>query len=284
MTNKIHKRTTNSKKVKATKSKEENASPSVDTSVPKAKPFTNLSQVAALIYLTIGYSKIMEFSVAISEGTEDPQKCMSYLNDEETCSNPGFTSLIKVKYYSGISLMAIVTTMVLQLWKSEEPFSKLMSCLCLSPLSTTAIIASTVSMNFVSREKVWQLVMNCAVLAATCFPSSTAQMPFVTDKPWTARSAQSVCLITLALACVWDVLRVMISEHGMQNALLATSSPLPEPARALMHYWIVDKISMALLFTFAVVHLPRQSQRVSLNFMSLVQVKTYNLINYSVLH
>jgi hypothetical protein len=263
MTNK-HKKAVNAKKTKAKASDTATNEPVPSMEQPQYKNFTR-AQLAALIFISIASSKILEFSTALKEGSEDPKTCMSYLNDEETCTHASFSSMILVKYYSALSLTAIVLSMMRLLWKSETLFLKLMTCLCISPLSTT-VLAAIYSQGYVEQGRIWRLIMMSFVLFATCVPTTAQQLAFLPDQPWTARSLQSMCLITLAISSVLDIYRVVDNSNinNWENSLLETTTPFPEAARGLIHFWLVDKLSIALLFVFAVVHFPEHTQRVSI--------------------
>jgi hypothetical protein len=261
-----NKRTVKDKKTKVAKASNNEQAPESSMEEPKLKSTFTKAQLAGLVFLSLGASKIIEFSIALKEGPEDPKTCMSYLDHEETCAHPSFSSMILVKYYSALSLTALVVSMMLLVWKSETVFLKFLTCLCISPLSTTVLAASfTYSQGYVQRGRAWHLIIMCFVLFAICAPTSVKQLAFLPDRPWTTRSLQSICLITLAMASLCDIWRVVNAETNWENSLLTTSTPLPEPARALIHYWIVDKVSMALLFAFAVVHFPEHTQRVSIH-------------------
>jgi len=241
------------------------------------KPFTT-AQLGALIFLMAGISKIYELTVALDEDALKAPSCMAYLNnDETTCKHPHFKSLIQAKYYSAISLAGLVSIYALQLWSSEYYFMKFMNCLSISPLFTTflALIALPLTIDSPSEEgvlsktKMWELCTVLTILFGTVAPKSVDHLPFFTGK----MEASSVKLISLQAAALWclvgaslgDVASVIytgiIASNGVQNALLDTPVPFPEPAKALVYAWMVDKIAMAFLYTFAIVHLPVFKQR-----------------------
>jgi len=236
------------------------------------KPFTT-AQLGVLVFLMAGVSKIYEFTTALNE--DDGASCISYLNDEATCNHPHFKSLIQVKYYSALSLTGLVSVYALQLWSSEYYFMKFMNCLSISPLFTTflAIVALSFSTSpgekeLLSQTKTWQLCIVMTILYGTVAPKSVDHLPFFTSKMEDSVklvSLQAAGLWCLIGASLWDVARVFYqgisSNDGLQNALLDTPMPLPDPAKALVYFWAVDKIAMALLYAFAVVHLPVFKQR-----------------------
>jgi hypothetical protein len=239
----------------------QNQSPSIEAGEPALKGFSK-SQLAALIFLTIGTSKVMEFAAAVAEGTENPKKCMQYLEHEETCKHESFTTLILVKYYSAIQVSCLVVSLGWHLWNSEAYFQKLMTTLCFSPLATT-VLACFASQEHVQTGRLWHLLLNCGVLMAITIPTTREMLPFLhREQPWTLKSLQSLCLMTLATAVLVEVGKVTSYGADVENALLITDSSFPEPARALANFWLVDKVSMAFLYAFAMVHLPERQQRV----------------------
>lgn len=237
------------------------------------KPFTT-AQLGALIFLMAGVSKLYELTTALEE--EDGLKCMSYLtNYEEACKHPHFKSLVQAKYYSALSLAGLFSIFVLQLWSSEYYFMKFMNCMCVSPLfsSFLAIVALSFSVSageqeILSKSKTWELSIMMTILFGTVAPKSTDHLVFFTSKMEEnvkLLSMQAVALWCLIGASLWDVAQVFYfaftNDVGLQNALLDTPVPLPEAAKAVVYFWVVDKLAIALLYTFAVVHLPVFKQR-----------------------
>ncbi len=234
------------------------------------KPFTT-AQLGSLVFLMAGISKLYELGTALEE--EDAGKCLSYLpNEADACNDPNFKSLIQVKYHSAISLSLLFSIFVLQLWSSEYYFMKFMNCLCVSPLFTSfvAIVALslTVDGELLSYSKTWELSIVMTILYGTVAPKSVDHLPFFTSKMEENVkhfSMQAMALWGLIGASLYDVASVFYtafsSNTTLQNALLYTSHPLPEAGKALVYFWMVDKVAMALLYTFAVVHLPVFKQR-----------------------
>jgi hypothetical protein len=241
------------------------------------KPFTT-AQLGSLIFIMAGVSKIYELTTALDEDDHEPLKCMSYLNDEATCRHPHFKSLIQVKYYSALSLAVLVSVYVLQLWNSEYYFMKFMNCLSVSPLFGTFVALTALAFTgggeeILSKTKTWELCAVLTILYGTVAPKSVDHLPFFTSKmeegsvkPVSLQAAGLWCLIGTSL---WEVVRVLYAgisgNDGVQNSMLETPVPLPEPAKALVYFWMVDKVAMALLYAFAVVHLPIFKQRVILS-------------------
>jgi hypothetical protein len=265
MTNK-KKKTVATKKaqVVTAKSSEENA---VEAPPAFEKPATLTgSQLSAIIFLAIGVSKVMELSSAYQQGSENPALCMAYLDDEETCTHPNFPSLILAKYYSSMDLTLLVIVMVMVVWNTETYLSKLMTCLCISPLSST-VLGITMSQGDVTQGRTLHILLICFVLLATSVPTSKDKIPFVTANPWQTRSLQAICLITLSMASLMEVYRVNTTDASSENALLQTETPFPPKAKILVNFWCIDKLTMALLYFYALVHFPEAIQR---KFLSLV--------------
>ena len=236
-------------------------SPSIEGVNPALKGFSK-SQLAALMFLSIGTSKIMEFTAAIAEGAENPKTCMQYLDHEETCKHESFASLILVKYYSAVQVSCLVISLIWHVWNSEAYFQKLMTTLCFSPLTTT-VLACFASQDYVKNGRLWYLLLMSGVLMAITVPTTREMVPFLhRNQPWTLKSLQSLCLLTLATAVLLEVGNVTSYGANFENALIVTESPFPKPARALANFWLVDKVSMAFLYAFAMVHLPTRQQRV----------------------
>lgn len=236
---------------------------------------TNFSraQLAAFVFLSIGYSKIMEFSTAYKEGFENPISCIGYLGEAnaDTCTHPSFSSLILVKYYSGMSLAAYLLSGMILLWNSEHLFLKFMTCFTMSPVATSTF-ATIFNQRFLERGRVWHLLLVATVMFATIAPQNVEQIPFITDRQFNPKTLQSMTLIGLFAFSLWEVARVILnSENDLANSLIATSSSLPEAAKSLVNFWIVDKFSMSLVYAFALVHFPSPKQRAFLFFVTFIK-------------
>jgi hypothetical protein len=261
MTNKNKRSVAHTKKQKEPADDAAASAPSTERPSRAMTPFTT-AQLAAMMCVAIGTAKLMEFAAALKEGTENPTTCLSYLEDETTCKHSSFGSLVLVKYYSGLSLTAIVLSLMWNLWNTEHLLLKFMTCIFATPLATTTL-AAVFSDGIVKSAQIRHLILMSGVLIATCVPSTPEHFPFLNERSWTARSLQSLCLISLATLSLADITGVLVGDAGMQNALLDLGAPLPDAARSVVFFWIVDKLSMALLFAFSVVHLPQHTQRVS---------------------
>lgn len=235
------------------------------------KPFTT-AQLGALVFLMAGISKLYELGTALDE--DDAGKCTQYLNDGmEACQHPHFKSLIQAKYYSLLSLGGLVSIFILQLWSSEYYFMKFMNCLCVSPLFTSFLAITALSFNggegdILSKNKTWELCIVLTILYGTVAPKSVDHLPFFTstmEDSVKLRSLQAAGLWCLIGASLYDVGSVFYesfaNDVGFENALLDTPVALPQAGKALVFFWMVDKLAMALLYTFAVVHLPAFKQR-----------------------
>ena len=236
------------------------------------KPFTT-AQLGALIFFIAGASKLYELASALDD--TEGQRCLSYLpNDEETCLHPHFKSLLQAKYYSALSLGGLFSIFVLQLWHSEYYFMKFMNCLCFSPLFTSFLaivaLAFTVSPgeDVLAKGKTWEMCIIMTILYGSVAPKSVDHLPFFTSKledNVKLVSVQAIALWALIGASIWDVVQLFYTAFsdniGLQNALLDTPVPLPAAAKALVYFWVVDKIAMAVLYAFAAVHLPVFKQR-----------------------
>ena len=250
------------------------------------KPFTK-SQLASIAFLMAGISKIREFSKTLSDTNDVNEKCMDYLHHEPTCSHESFKSLVEVKYFSALSLAALVVTFVWQLWVSEYHFMKFMTCLCISPLFITNLIIMALNGGpedggHIDTTKSWHLCMVAAGLFGMVVPSSLEHLPFWSDSSSVkvkALSMQALALWGLFGAGIWEIVRVLFFHGGeLQNALLQTSSDLPGPAKAIVYFWAVDKFSMVLLYAFALVHFPVFKQRAILLAAMLIKIYEYYMM------
>ena len=254
---------------KASKASAAGTENATTTTTPPAAPsggFLSSSQLSALIFLAMGLSKLMEFASALTEALDEekaPKVCMSYLNDEETCNSPGFQSLIQAKYYSGINLTLLTAFMILIVWKNEIQFSKVMTCLCISPISTT-VLGIYLSQEHVAQGKALHLMLMCFALLATSTPNNKDKIPFLAEQSWNARTLQGLCLMVLVFQNLLDVYRA-----NTLPSLLDVDLPAKDNVRILINFWCIDKLSIALLFFYAMVHFPEQIQR---NFLSLVTI------------
>jgi len=268
MSNK-NKRSTAAKAKKASKAASA-ANTKESTPVPPtdSRLFTS-SQLSALIFLAMGMSQLMQYASALTEAEkEGPNKvCMSYLLDEETCNDPGFSSLIQAKYYSGINLLAITAFMVLIVWKTETYFSKLMTCLCITPISTT-VLGIYMAQEHISKGKTLHIMLICFALLATSTPNSRDKIPFLAEQTWkNVKTLQGLALMGLVFTNLLDIYRANTLPSLMDAAMPTSTS-----VSLLVNFWCVDKISMALLFFYAMVHFPERIQRKFLSLAGLHQL------------
>jgi hypothetical protein len=215
----------------------------------------------------------MELNTAYKEGFENPQSCLGYLGQDnvETCTHPSFPSIILAKSYSGMSMAAYLLSGMMLLWDQEVDFLRFMSCLSLSPVATTAI-ATIFSQQWMEREGLWHLLLVATVLYTTIAPQNVRQFPFITDRQFSPKTMQSMVLMGILAVTVWEITQVvLLGPDNMANSLLVTSSRLPEAAQSLVYFWIVDKLSMALLYLFALVHLATPMQSAFLFFVALIK-------------
>jgi hypothetical protein len=272
------KKSAKSKDLSSNKKNDAITSPLTESSSPPAaSKGLSKGQLAGLIFLTIGVSKLMEYAKATKEaGTENPATCLSYL-DEETCNHKSFGSLISLKYHTGMQVTLLVVSLMRQCWQSEEIFQKLNALLCISPLGST-LLALVYGKGAIKNGARGQILIMCFVLIAVAFPATIQGLPFVSNQPWAKRSLQAICLMTLAIIPLIDVIKVL-SSGDLANSILETETNFPEPARGLVYFYLVDKITMALLFVFALVHLPEQHQRVRLLVRSYVYIPIINRVH-----
>lgn len=239
---------------------------------PSQTSFTR-AQLASLVFLSIGYTKIMELNTAYKEGYENPKSCIGYLGNEneDTCMHPGFSSLMLAKYYSGMSLAAYLLSGMILLWNSEKLFLRFMLCFTMSPLATTAI-AIFISQSVLEENRVWHLLMVATVLFATIAPQNKEQIPFLTGQRFNPKDIESMTLIGLLVFSLWEITRVVFnSESDLANSLLMMESPLPDAAKSLVLFWIVDKFSMVLLYAFALFHFSKPLQSAFLFFVAIIK-------------
>jgi hypothetical protein len=261
MTNKNKRATTKNVEVTGSSKNAQPKSPSIEGANPALKGFSK-AQFNSLLCLAIGSAKIMEFAAAIAEGTENPKTCMQYLEHEETCKHESFASLMLVKYYSAVQVSCLFVSLGWHVWNSDAYFQKLMTTLCFSPLATT-LLACFASQDYVHNGRLRYLMLMSGVLMAITIPTTREMIPFLhREQSWTLKSLQSLCLLTLATAVLAEVSKVASYGADFENALLVSDSSFPEPARALVNFWLVDKVSTVFLYAFALVHLPESRQRV----------------------
>lgn len=273
MTNKHKKASTTKKAEKAAKMLDDAP---VVLDQPGYMNFTR-SQLASLVFLSVGGSKIMEFSTAFNQGHEDPTSCLEYLGqaNEDVCFHPSFSSLILAKYYSGLSLAGYLLSGMIILWNSEALFLRFMTLMAVSPVATTTV-ATIARQVFLERGRVWHLLIVASVLYATIAPQSVFILPFMADRTFTPQTVQSKTLMGLAGLASWELFRVIFNgERDVANSLVDTGSPLPVAAKALVNFWMVDKLSMVLLYVFAMLHLPVPMQRGFLFFTAFIKLAEF---------
>lgn len=253
----------------------------VEPSVEKEEGIQNFTraQLASLLLVAIGFTKIMDCSKALSEGTENPTTCYSYLGEENeaTCTHPEFSSMIQVKYHSGLYVAGLVTCFILSLWHSEPIFLKFTTLLSFAPLGLSAVTALA-SAQHLSRSRLWHYLIVSTVLFNVAYPRS--QMPTKMENPFELKNLQGLALGSLICFSLFEVVQVMITSGASpENSLVQTLSPLPAAARALVNFWVVDKLSVTAMYAFAAVYFENRIQR-----SLLLTVGIFKLAEYFLLH
>eukprot|EP00934_Nitzschia_sp_Nitz4_P004556 Nitzschia sp. Nitz4//scaffold25_size161228//15469//16458//NITZ4_002413-RA/size161228-augustus-gene-0.122-mRNA-1//-1//CDS//3329544535//4546//frame0 len=270
--------TNKNKKMAVKKDKKEEVSDPFSGGVPEPQ-MQNMTraQLAGFTFACIGVTKLMEFSTALSEGTEDPQKCLDYLGQEnmDTCTHPAFQALIQAKFYSGLNLAAVVITTGILLWASELTFLKFINSLTFSPVATTTV-ASIIS-PFLESKHVWNFIVIATVMFATSAPQNDHQLAFWhVEHPYSLKSFQAVSFMAMGAYTVWEIASLFLDPQvSIANALIQSDTPLPDAASTLVNFLIVDKISMLVLYAFSVVHLPNHTQRAVLFMLALTKLAEY---------
>ena len=247
--------------------KPEAAQAGPDDVMGEKKPewFSN-SQLASIIYLTFALSKILELNAAVKQGIAEPKLCMAYLQSEETCKSELFSHLIRTKFYSSIQVGGLVLSLCYNVWNQEFYFRKLITLLCMTPLAST-LITCGLNWEYLDPVKGRTLMMIVTILLLVAIPNSKSMIPFTSsDRPVNLQSLPGMCLVMLASFPLLEVGQVWSRSGtvGLENALLLAPDDaiFPEPAKVMVSFWLVDKLTMAFLFAFAFRELPESGQKV----------------------
>ena len=225
--------------------------------------------------------------------------CKSYFQNESMCYDSNddddtvsLSSLLQMKYFTSLSMTFIVLSLCYSTWNTETMLLQVNRLLCLFPIS---ILMVALYMNLQNDQlkygRVQQNILMCITLLTVQYalPTPPATTPsgadgtaaattpatplthFTKINPYsTFRTLQGFCLLTFAVASLVEVYHLYLKPtyiNSDSNNLIHN-----EP---ILHGWIVDQLSMAVMYLFVLMKFPNPAQRTFCMAISILKFIEY---------
>jgi hypothetical protein len=219
------------------------------------------AQLGILIVVSIGVSRLLQIGAAVTrEGTTDTTICQDYIGTE-ACADPAVAILIRYKYFTGIQTTLLVMLVFLQYWKVEEHLARFNALLIAVPISLSAA-AHYASAEWIPGAKIWRHLTMCIVLTVVAAPAdlSWRSLPFISGHKQPYKTLQSLAVMTLATASLWEALQLM---QPKASSLFLNVTASSSAVTAVLSFLAVDKFTNAAVYAFAWYYMEENRQRVS---------------------
>lgn len=247
------------------------SAPLVETN-PYEKATFSKGQFNALILLGIGANKLFNLSKSIRVGEEPTKLCTEYFVDEIACTDDSVNTFLRYKLMLSVQVFLIVSTIILQCWRSEEVLLRFGGALLASPVFAVCMAFLLNDQTINQRTAFYRDIVMAFVLTAVAMPSKD-YFPFLTGKKQSNNTFQS--LSVLVISCFyffemfqWASTLFQSGAQGMAEALLTPSflatldSNVLPAMGTISHFYLIDKLTMAVSLFFAWFYLNEIHHRV----------------------
>ena len=284
----------------------------VDEKPKKADGIFSRGQLTSLIFLVMGLSRLFQISNGIRQEDGSPTRaCTHFFNGtaaisdpEAACSEDGFTTLLRYKYFMGWQVTVLAFACMLQSWHNDQWLIRLNVGFLVTPILTGIVALLMVEDTLVFRPTVRHQAILAVVMTFVGSPPSMEWIPFLggtkvlpqsIPRPHNTKTLQSLMMVTMSLyfffqgALLWGypLTKSFVglgSMEGLHDAAslgldwinseilaVATNTPASLVTMALM---AIDKLTMAYIFSFAWFYLPEQQQRTMLLYTAVIHFIT----------
>jgi hypothetical protein len=231
---------------------------------PEIRAFSK-SQLAILILVSLGVSRLLQIGGAITkEGTTDTAVCQEYLG-LEACADAAISALIRYKYFTGIQCALLVMLVFLQYLLMEENLARFNTLMIVVPIALS-VAAHYASAEWIPIAKIWRHLTMCIVLTAVAAPSdysSLTSVPFLSGQKQPAKTLQSLVIMTLGLASLWEAFQLLQPLVDANAPALLTIEASSSAITSVLYFLAVDKITNAAVYFFSWFYMEENRQRVS---------------------
>ena len=213
--------------------------------------------------------------------------CKSYFQNESICYDSNnddavsLSSLLQMKYFTSLSMTFIVLSLCYLSWNTETMLLQVNKLLCFFPISMLMVaLYINLQNDQLKYGRVQQNILMCITLitvqyalptppaktpsgataaATTTTPASSPLTHFGKINPYsTFRTLQGFCLLTFAVASLVEVYHLYLKPtyylSSDDSRVLIHNEPI-------LHGWIVDQVSMAMMYLFVLLKFPTNAQR-----------------------
>jgi hypothetical protein len=266
---------TNKKKLSrpnTTKKPKEDDPGTPDIGPRKSQNFTN-PQLACLIIVSVGGSKLWEWRQALLEVTtqvvngntngttpdSSPTMCELYMRDNDlvnydpVCSTSETATMMTLKYDYSVQLLALVVYTMFKCWSRDDLLNRFSAFLTVAPLSTTLLLLQA-NAGYLTMKSQMMLTITCAFLMflALSGTSMTLREIIYGLLPQSAnrRSIQSIGLVSII---GWNLYEAFLwfKTCSSNSSILVFPVEWQSAWEVFLYTLMMDKIAMAVTLTFA---------------------------------
>jgi hypothetical protein len=223
------------------------------------------AQLGILILVSLGVSRLLQIGGAVTKaGTTDTTACQEYIGPE-ACADPAVAILIRYKYFTGIQTTLLVMLVLLQYWQVEQHLARFNTLLIAVPIGLS-VAAHYASAEWIPAAKIWRHLTMCIVLTVVAAPTelSLQSVPFVSGHKQPFKTLQSLAVMTLATASLWETFQLLQPVFWDEDAPpLLTVVASSSASTSVLYFLAVDKLTNAAVYAFSWFYMEENRQRVS---------------------
>jgi hypothetical protein len=226
------------------------------------------AQLGILILISLGVSRLLQIGGAVTkEGTTDTTACHEYIGPE-ACADPAVAVLIRYKYFTGIQTTLLVMLVLLQYWQVEQHLARFNTLFIVVPIGLS-VAAHYASAEWIPATKIWRHLTMCIVLTVVAAPAelSLQSIPFVSGHKQPFKTLQSLAVMTLATASVWEafqILQPVVWDEDVPSLVTVVRTSTSSSAyTSVLYFLAVDKFTNAAVYAFSWFYMEENRQRVS---------------------
>lgn len=224
------------------------------------------AQLAALIFLSIGTSYIIEYAKVVSQGVES-KACHAYLQGVESCSDVDL-AMIRIKYFGAIIVLMLTAATAFLCWNDEPLFLRLNLFLCASPL-TASLVALYASRDVMIYDKAMRIGRTIGIILILILCSILTAPQLAKPSTFRLGSFQNISLIMLLLVHLREAVRLINDGPG---ALIHSVSESDQAAHVVTVFVAVDNLTMCFIFAVAIYFFNDGRKRNFLLFVAMARL------------
>jgi hypothetical protein len=256
-------------------------------------------QLTSLIFLSMGFSRLLEWKRAAYEITQQTEKhqngtglCQEYMSTtseadyDEVCSMPITATLVALQYDAALNLLAMVVFLALQCWKDEALFNRLNAYLSLTPVSMTLLMLQACR-PWITKGKSMKLTITCAICIAVASPATSAWIREIIkgqssngvgriNSNNNRGSLQSIVLSSMVFLSLYEMYQWWQTSQISSATSILTLEAWNDGLNVFLYSLVLDKLTVSALLTFVWFYFEESRQRTFLIFWAAIKAWEYN--------